>query len=465
MVHDDGAVLAAVQHRVLEIRLGFLVLPEQVQDPGVGVQVSGVVRIRIHRLLGHGQCLLELLALQGQVVGVVVQDRSIVRVDLEDFFVGLIGLLRIPLHMVHVADLVPGVLHQLRVLGLAGDEVPAVVDDGVVVLQVVIGRVQVFHEAQLLETVEGRDAAGLDIFPALRHQQDLDDGNGLAQALGIEVGGFLEAFDTLVHAAGRVVIAAGGGEGGTVVGVRLPKPLHHPVEAVPMQVDDLRVQAADDVAHVHSLRLHGDTLVRDERVHGREILRIAAGGPEHFGPAQDGGHIVALGAERLLIGGERQGVLVFAQIVVPHHRKDGRGGELVVEVLEGRDGLFVLAHLPQDVIPGADGLLARADDFLDVVQRLQRLLVLVLLEIQAQQVVEDIGLVREFLEDAFVHLDDHVILAGGVVEVRQTALVPIVVRIQLHGLPQTGDGRVGVAQHGLVQTQVIPDGVVVGSRL
>ena len=156
---------------------------------------------------------------------------------------------------------------------------------------------------------------------------------------------------------------------------------------------------------------------------------------------------------------------MFGEIVVSHHRQDGRGRELVVEVHEGLDGLVIAAELPQDVVPGLDGLFAGAGGLLDVVEGAEGLLELLFLEIQVQEVVQDLRLVRELRQDALVHLDDHVVLAGGVIEVRQAALVPVVVRVQLHGLAEVGGRRVGVAQHRLVQAQVIPDGVVVGSRL
>jgi hypothetical protein len=52
-----------------------------------------------------------------------------------------------------------------------------------------------------------------------------------------------------------------------------------------------------------------------------------------------------------------------------------------------------------------------------------------------------------------------------VIEIRQAAFVPVVVRVDLHGLPQAGDGGVGIAQHRIVQAQVIPDGIIVRGRL
>ena len=142
-----------------------------------------------------------------------------------------------------------------------------------------------------------------------------------------------------------------------------------------MQADELRVQAADHIPHIHALGLHGNVAIVDERVQRGEILGIAPGEAEHLGPAQDGGDIVALRAERLVIAGEREGILVLGEIVVAHHRQDGGGRELVVEVHEGLDGFLVAAELPQDVVARPGGLLAGAGGLLDVVEGAERLLV------------------------------------------------------------------------------------------
>ena len=148
-----------------------------------------------------------------------------------------------------------------------------------------------------------------------------------------------------------------------------------------------------------------------------------------------------------------------------NHRQDGRRRELVVEIHEDLEGVCITAELPEDVVPGLGDLFAGAGGLLDVIEGAEGLLELLFLEIQAQEVVQDFRLFGELRKDALVHLDDHVVLTGGLIEVRQAALVPVVVRVQLRRLAEMGDGGVGIPQHRLVQAQVVPDGVVVGSRL
>ena len=83
----DGIAMAYM----LEERLGFQVSPHQVQNPGEGVQIRGVVRFLLYGFLGHVVRLLQILAFQAQVVGVVIEDRCVVRIDLKGVLIRLIS--------------------------------------------------------------------------------------------------------------------------------------------------------------------------------------------------------------------------------------------------------------------------------------------------------------------------------------------------------------------------------------
>ena len=92
---------------MLEKRLGLRRSSQQVENPAVSVQVCDIVRLRIHRLPAHCQCLLELFAVFGQEPGVVVERRRIVRILLQQGVIGLERTLVVTELVLHIPDCAP----------------------------------------------------------------------------------------------------------------------------------------------------------------------------------------------------------------------------------------------------------------------------------------------------------------------------------------------------------------------
>ena len=88
--------------------LSLLRLPEQMEYPSECVEICGIVRLRLYCLAAHLERFAELLALQTQIIGIIVQHIDIVRVDLQRLFVCLICLLRLSKNMVDIAFGRPG---------------------------------------------------------------------------------------------------------------------------------------------------------------------------------------------------------------------------------------------------------------------------------------------------------------------------------------------------------------------
>ena len=108
MVEDHWTFIAAVKHGALEMRLGFFRLSEQMEYPSECVEICGIVRLRLYCLAAHLVGLAELLALQTQILGIIVQDIDIVRIDLQSLLVCLVCLLCLPEDMVYIAFGRPG---------------------------------------------------------------------------------------------------------------------------------------------------------------------------------------------------------------------------------------------------------------------------------------------------------------------------------------------------------------------
>ena len=100
--------LPSVDHRPLEHGLGILVLPQKMQDPSVGVKVGGVVRLLFNRLLAHGVGLLQALAFESEVVGVVVESRAVIGIGFQYLFVICESFFLITHLIVHVPDIRQG---------------------------------------------------------------------------------------------------------------------------------------------------------------------------------------------------------------------------------------------------------------------------------------------------------------------------------------------------------------------
>ena len=210
MVQYHVAFLPAVEHRVLEEGLGLQVLSHQMQDPAEGIQVGGVVRFGLHGLLGHRIGLLQFLPQQGKVVGVVVQHRGIIRVQLQGFVIGLEGAFLVSLGVLGIPHHRPGAHAQVLLFRVIGQDPLAVADDGVVVLQLVVGHIGVIQEGQLPEVVEGRHGTVPHLLPMLLQGQVLDVGGRERHAFRMGVGRLPEPSARLFLAAGGIVVASRG---------------------------------------------------------------------------------------------------------------------------------------------------------------------------------------------------------------------------------------------------------------
>ena len=74
------------------------------QDPAVCVQICRVVRLFFDCLFAHSAGLLELAALEGKIIGVVVECRRIVRIQFQNLGIDLERFLLVPELVVHIPD-------------------------------------------------------------------------------------------------------------------------------------------------------------------------------------------------------------------------------------------------------------------------------------------------------------------------------------------------------------------------
>ena len=225
--------------------------------------------------------------------------------------------------MIGISHHGPAAHAQFLVLGIVGNEVLAVGDNGVVVLQLVVGHIGVVQEAQFLEPVEGRDGAVPHLLPLLLQGQILDVGSLLCDAFRMGIGRLTEPTARLFLTAGGIVVAARGRQHAAVGGMRLGGQVHQGVEACPVQLQNLGIHPAGKIADEHPLGGRRDVLRGDERLHAAEVFRIVALVTVNLGQADDGRHIAAVQGQCLFIAHLRQGVGEFAQIIVRGGGEDG----------------------------------------------------------------------------------------------------------------------------------------------
>ena len=92
---------------MLEEGLGFQSLALKEQNPSESVEIGGIVRFSLNGLLAHIVCFLEILALNAEVICIVVQHIDIVWIYLQCLFISLICLFGIALQMVDVSGCGP----------------------------------------------------------------------------------------------------------------------------------------------------------------------------------------------------------------------------------------------------------------------------------------------------------------------------------------------------------------------
>ena len=295
MLQHDGAVLAAIEHGVLEIGLGFLGPVQQVQQPAVGVQVGGVVGLQLDGPAAHLERLAELAALQREVVGVVVEHGGPVGIGQQGLLVGLVGLL--------------AVLH-LLVVHVAGDR-----ERFGEVLVVVLAARQVRHHAALREH---RFPVLLDV----AHPQ-------------------LEQLDVVI------------------IRMQIAVQVHQAVDGVPPDPVERGVDVVHQHGEVVALHLRPDVFVADEILQSGEERREVPHAARYLDLAVLGGGVFGIQQEGLVVVVQRQGVLQRSRLGVSHHREGVgvvvqrrrhldqlfhilRGADLIVlGVVQRRDGVDV----------------------------------------------------------------------------------------------------------------------------
>lgn len=119
MVKDLCALLASVDEGLLQIFLCLLVVPGQVEQPSVGVEVGGVLRLAEDGLPAHFYRFFQIPSFFAEVVGVIVEDRIVVIVYLQAFLVPRVGLASVAEFMVQIPERTVAVDKHGVVLGIS----------------------------------------------------------------------------------------------------------------------------------------------------------------------------------------------------------------------------------------------------------------------------------------------------------------------------------------------------------
>ena len=102
-VVEDGLAGAVGADDLVDVLLGFGVFALHEEDPGVGVDVGFVAGLEVYGAVAHLFGAGEVLAVEREVVGVVVETEDVVFVVSEGVVVGLVGLALLVFAVVEVA--------------------------------------------------------------------------------------------------------------------------------------------------------------------------------------------------------------------------------------------------------------------------------------------------------------------------------------------------------------------------
>ena len=160
---------------MFEERLGFQCFALQIQYPSEGVQISRIVRLGLNRLLAHRISLLQFLALDGQIIGVIVQNRSIVRSYFQCRFIRLERLGLITQKMIHVTDGAPRSHERSAVSRRYPQHLHTILYNGWIILPVELSSIGKLQKTSLLrESHHGRITCADHLVPIIDIKQGLD---------------------------------------------------------------------------------------------------------------------------------------------------------------------------------------------------------------------------------------------------------------------------------------------------
>ena len=211
---------------------------------------------------------------------------------------------------------------------------------------------------------------------------------------------------------------------------------HQMVEFFPVQLKDLRVYAARQIADIAALGGHGNVfrskngLQRGEKVLVTPLVTI------HFRKAQLGGHVAAVQRKRLCKALLGQGIREFRQIVVAQQGKHRRQRVLFAELFQRFRAFVGPPHGGVNIVPGGHQLFRRALRMLYVFQCGERLLELIGTQIDIQQFIDHLAVAGEILHQSFVEGGSLLRTSFHQVHARERTAVPEIVPVQRHGLFQ-----------------------------
>ncbi len=174
MLNEYGADVGVVEERLaaavgaddlVHVLLGFGVFTLHEKNPGVGVDVGLVACLKVYGAVAHFFGAVEVLVVEREVVGVVVETEYVVFVVAEGVVVGLVGLALLVFAVVEVA-------HDVVHVGDEGGAVLVVLDGGEGALEHLEGFIDVvaLYEGEGEEVGVGEffgvivDAATTDFF-------------------------------------------------------------------------------------------------------------------------------------------------------------------------------------------------------------------------------------------------------------------------------------------------------------
>ena len=92
MFQQDDTVGAVVLESLFDVDTGFGMASLAEENPGIGVEVVGVLGIQVDTLPAHFFCLVQLNAVETEIVGIIVQAASVVGLPLQARVIGGVGL-------------------------------------------------------------------------------------------------------------------------------------------------------------------------------------------------------------------------------------------------------------------------------------------------------------------------------------------------------------------------------------
>ena len=436
------------------------------EDPSVSIEIGGIVWLLLHGDAAHLRRPLEFLALQGQIIGVVVQHRGIFGIDLQCLLISGKGLFLVVELVIGITDRGERLDHYVGIVLESLRHACTLGDDRLKVVLVVIGHDAHVQERGLVREGGIRLLGGLEQgIPVLAVAERLDVHRPRIEIPGIQVTVGLEQLHAPVTAVRTEEIRAYGKEHGGVRRMGLHSVVEEGIQLWLEILEEPCIEELRKVGKVLTLGLGGNGGTGDELFERVEEAVERTVHPVHLRLAQERRGIAGIEGEGLVIIGHGQRILVCGRLGVPHHGKHLRRGEILVELLQHRESLRGLVLMHEYVVPRKCGGLIASHNPLDLIKGLKDLVETVLPDIKVHERIVDISLAGEVGKQRLVCGHRLVVLAVHGIKRGQAVPVPVIAGSEADGFAYLFKSGSDIPETGMAHALVKMGGIVVGESL